>query len=87
MSRESPPVVKLEGERRLTMRISVECNGKFEKFQKGKKPWDVPEGVTAKEVSEILGIDPDEVKEISINHKSARMNTLLNAGDEIRLSS
>ncbi|MEZ4599728.1 MAG: hypothetical protein R2940_08060 [Syntrophotaleaceae bacterium] len=69
------------------MRINVECNGKFERYQKGKQPWDVPEGATPKEVSEILGIDPDDVREISVNHQSARMNTLLNDGDEVRLSS
>ena len=69
------------------MRINVECHGRFEKFQKGAKPWDMPDGATPMEVSEILGIDPSEVKEISINHKSAKMNTLLNSGDEVVLSS
>jgi hypothetical protein len=69
------------------MRVNVECSGKFEKLQKGMKPWDLPEGATPFEVSEILGIDPDDVKEIFVNHKAADMKTLLNPGDEIRLSS
>jgi hypothetical protein len=47
----------------------------------------MPDGATPMEVSEILGIDPSDVKEVSINHKNAKMNTLLNSGDEVVLSS
>jgi hypothetical protein len=69
------------------MRVSVECSGKFAKFQKGLQPWELPLGATPMEVSELLGIDPKEVKAVEVNHKKAAINTILNPGDEVVLKS
>jgi molybdopterin converting factor small subunit len=68
------------------MRVSVRCFGTFQKFQKGTKPWEMPEGATINEITEILGLDSEEVQLAFLNHKEVPLDTLLHEGDEVALS-
>lgn len=54
--------------------------------KKGTKPWEMPPGATVNEITQIMGVEPDEVKIVFVNHKEVPMNTLLHEGDEVGLS-
>lgn len=68
------------------MRVNVRCFGTFEKFQKGTKPWEMPAGATVNEITQIMGVNSEEVKIAFVNHKPVPLNTLLHEGDEVGLS-
>ncbi|OEU52093.1 MAG: hypothetical protein BA871_16160 [Desulfuromonadales bacterium C00003096] len=68
------------------MRVNVRCFGTLEKFQKGTKPWEMPAGATINEITQIMGVKPDDVKIVFVNHREVPMTTLLNEGDEVGLS-
>lgn len=46
---------------------------------------EVPEGTSAQDVIEMLGIDSNEIKMIMVNGKNAENDAMLNEGDRIGL--
>ncbi|MEZ4600803.1 MAG: hypothetical protein R2940_13525 [Syntrophotaleaceae bacterium] len=48
--------------------------------------YDLPEGATARDLAVKVGLEPDHIKLIFVNHEEKTINSKLKSGDEVAFS-
>ncbi|MEZ4601193.1 MAG: hypothetical protein R2940_15495 [Syntrophotaleaceae bacterium] len=72
------------------MRVQVKCFSTLSKEDvcdfHDAKSYELSEGATVKDLAGKIEIEPEEVKIIFVNHKSASMGDVLKNGDQVAFS-